>query len=190
MEGDGSVRRRRYSGNRLVDAKAYIFRYLLYLFLAYFTSISTLPVTESASFHFCPHSRPSESKIFINPGAGFFLRAFGGLTFGLDRAIGFKPPRDPNGGVSSCRWDFVTGFLSANASFSKFVVSSSAVLFGVFFGCDGIMMLSNRRITFFITAPALSSSNIFNRLNRMLRSLFLGNIPDTARRKISPVPYH
>ena len=98
----------------------------------YFTSISTFPVTESVSFHFWrPHCRPCESKIFINPGAGFFLRTFGGLTFGLDRAIGFKPPRDPNGGVSSCLWAFVAGFLSANSSFSRFVVTSSAGLFGV-----------------------------------------------------------
>ena len=157
----GGVRRRRYTlrdGNRLVDAKGVnsgIFIIFLLVSYIYFTSISTLPLTESVSFHFWrPHCRPCESKIFINPGAGFFLRTFGGLTLGLDSAIGFKPPRDPNGGVSSCLWAFVAGFLSANPSFSRFVVISSAGLFGVFFGCDGITILSNRRITFFITAPA------------------------------------
>ena len=117
---------RRYAlrdGNRLVDAKGVtsgICTSLCFGSLVYFTSISTLPVTGSVSFHFWrPHCRPCESKIFISPGAGFFLRTFGGLTFGLDSAIGFKPPSDPNGGVSSCRWAFVAGFSSVNASFNR-----------------------------------------------------------------------
>jgi hypothetical protein len=41
-----------------------------------------------------------------------------------------------------------------------------------------------------MNGPAFPSSNIFNRLNRIFRNLFFGNMPDTARRRISPVPFY
>jgi hypothetical protein len=51
-------------------------------------------------------------------------------------------------------------------------------------------MSSYRRTTFRITGPALALSNMNNLFNRVIRNLFLGNMPDTARRNTSPVPYN
>jgi hypothetical protein len=68
------------------------------------------------------------------------------------------------------------------------ITASSAVVVSVIVGFGAITILSKRFMTFRIHDPACSFSKIFSRSNRRFRSLFFGNIPDTARRRISPVP--
>jgi hypothetical protein len=166
-------------GHRLVALKLLMFYFVL-------TSKDMLAVVP---FLRRPHSFPSESYIFIKPGASFLFFTFTGLALGTYMVWGFNPPRDPKGGVSSSRNAFVNETMSATWPGKISVVASSgAVLDDDPFAFVGITIPSYRRTTFFIKAPALSSSKIFNRLNRILRNLFLGNIPETARRNISPVP--